>query len=139
MKISPSWEAQYSRVSGVLLILIRRHSFFKMVSPWISNFFLPWLYTDSFVRFGKSNKIHIANLLELYFFGEKLQAPALRNAVFNHIVHQMSQLDCIVPTGYTRPIYQHPSPSASLRRLWVDIHAWEVTTGGFAEELDKDI
>ena len=96
--------------------------------------FMHWLYANRFTE-PYQGDCGFSQLLQLYFFGHAYSITLLKNVVIDHIIEKCSVF--WIPINCTKRIYRYTESGDQLRRLWVDIYAWEVPEERFQTELEN--
>lgn len=107
------------------------------IEPCHFESFLVWLYTQSLHHVQQRDvDRHYKALFELYFLGEKLQVRTLKNAIVDATI-ALEQSSAFVPcTEQVRLVFEQTPRDNPLRRLLVDMHAWDVEPKFMVEHED---
>ena len=97
------------------------------IEPAHFESFLQWLYTQALHHvYDRDVDRHYEGLFHLYFLGEKLQVQFLKNAIIDATI-KLEQSSAFVPcTDQVRLVFDQTGHENPLRRLLVDMHAWDV-------------
>jgi hypothetical protein len=101
--------------------------------------FLLWLYTHSLAHIDHRDvDRRYESLFELYFLADRLLVRALKNAIIDATV-RVEQTSAFVPSTYqVQTVFAQTAACREngLRRLLVDMHAWDVDPKFIAEHED---
>ena len=115
------------------LITLYPQDAIPFIKSQVLHRFTHWLYTNRLTE-PHEGSCSFSQLLQLYFLGHAYAITLLKNVVVDHLIEKCSFF--WIPVGCTKRIYKYTDSGDQLRRLWVDIYAWEVAGERFQSELE---